>query len=118
MLDWFEKGGEGPDGEDWITNIQLLAGCLDFPVYLGLAIMGAAPDKAAPKTWFASFGDAVEGSVIHGNPGRTALSILDNGCPGGRCLHADPSILSESEIDGIEVAAPVRSSLGWGKCKC
>ena len=117
MLDWLEKGREGSDREDWITDIRLLAGRSDLPVYLGLAIVGAASDKAAHETRFVSLGDAVEGRVIYGKPRWTALSVLDDGRFGGRCLDTDPPILLESGFDGIEVATPVQGCLGWGERK-
>ena len=117
MLNWLEKGREGSDREDWITDIRLLSGRADLPVYLGLAIVGAAPDKAAHESRFVSLGDAVEGCVVYGKPRWTALSVLDDGRFGGRCLDTDLPILLESRFDGIEIATPIQSGFSWGKSK-
>ena len=115
MLDWLEKGRKGSDGEDWITDIRLLAGRPDLSVYLGLAIVGAASDKAAHEPRFVSLGDAVEGCVVYSKPRWTALSVLDESRFGGRCLDTDQLIILKSGLDGIEVATPIQSGLGWGE---
>ena len=80
--------------------------------------MSAAPDKAAHKTWPVGLGDTVEGRVIHGDSGCTALSVLDDGCPSGRCLDADLFVLSETGFDGIEVAGPAQSCFSWREREC
>ena len=80
--------------------------------------MSAAPDKAAHGPWFVGLGDAVEGGVVHGNSGCAALSVPDNSRLGGRGLGADLLVCSEGGFDGVEVAGPVQSRLGWGEREC